>query len=133
MNKRIDRVEQYLEEAQRFRTVIEKLCNVQDTVILVVMGLEDGESHVFEFNSSDKSTDPEDAVCVETTNVPLSVSFDLLEQVLKNGNYNWFEIVEYIEKECNVQEVQQSAIENTLTFFTYTTVEFTAQRIANNI
>ena len=106
---------------------------MQDTAILVLMGLEDGESHVFEFNSSDKSTDPEDAVCVETTNVPLSVSFDLLEQVLKNGNYNWFEIVEYIEKECNVQEVQQSAIENTLTFFTYTTVEFTAQRIANNI
>ena len=34
------------------------------------MGLEDGESHVFEFNSSDKSTDPEDAVCVETINVP---------------------------------------------------------------
>ena len=71
---------------------------MQDTAILVLMGLEDGESHVFEFNSSDKSTDPEDAVCVETTNVPLSVSFDLLEQVLKNGNYNWFEIVEYVEK-----------------------------------
>ena len=116
MDKRVDRVEQCLEEVYRIRTAIEKLCNVKDEAILISMGLKDDELYVFESDGSesDESTDHEDPVCLD---LPSSVSFDSLEQVLQNGNYNWFEVAEFVKKECEAQEIQKSAVDNHLNLF----------------
>ena len=84
MNKRVDSVEQCLEEVCRIRKAIEKLCNVKDDAILISMGLKDDESYTFESDGSesDESTGLEDPVCLD---LPSSVSFSSLEQVLRMG------------------------------------------------
>ena len=73
-----------LEEVCRIRKAIEKLCNVKDDAILISMGLKDDESYTFESDGSesDESTGLEDPVCLD---LPSSVSFSSLEQVLRMG------------------------------------------------
>jgi len=65
--------------------------------------------------TSDESSDLERTTSLKASNPinqPPSVSFESLEEILKGGNYNWFEVVEFVEDRCNAKGIDHSTIES---------------------
>ena len=103
MEKRACHKEKCLEEAHRIRTAVDKICHVQDQAILYSMGLQ-GDTSLTDKIDESTSNESSDSECTasliadNTVILPPSVSFDSLEKVLQDGNYNWFEVIEFVEE-----------------------------------
>ena len=125
MEKRASHVEESLEEAHRIRTAVDKFCHFQDQAILQSMNLQDDTSLTdkSDESTSDESSDLECTTSLKASNpinLPPSVSFESIEEVLKGGNYNWFEVVKFVEDRCNAEGINHSAIDNHLgEFYSY--------------
>ena len=118
MERRATQVEECLDEAHRIRAAIDKLCQVQDRSILQSMDIQDDAS--FDESTSDECSDLECTTESNPINLPPSVSCESLEEVLKAADYNWFEVVEFVEDRCNAEGIDHSTIDNHLgEFYSY--------------
>ena len=132
MQERSLRVKRCIEEVQQIREAIEKLSIVEDKAILNEMGI-DAESSDSECSSDDESEILDDTFhseCTESVspslyepslNDPMCSNpsqslpdFTTLEQVLKEGQYNWFYLIDYVEG--TVQVVDHSLLVIFLSF-----------------
>lgn len=98
MLQRSDQILQCMKEAQEIREAVDKLSRLQDKALLHVMGLPDAESGSAESSSAD--TDDCDVLSdAETSGQKQNYShlYDTLLLVLKDSQYNWFTVVDYIE------------------------------------
>lgn len=111
MSERARSVRDCIETARSIREAIDKLSTIQDRAILAAMGINVDETESDSDSSSDDDVlsqpltplgptpplpDP-----AQSTARPLSPpdlpNFYMLREVLERGQYNWFEIVEYLE------------------------------------
>ena len=97
MQERAACVERCIEEACKIREAINKLSMVQDKAILFSMGVDMTESA--SDSDSEESfpiSSPEEHRS-ESTNQDLP-SLCILQEVLEKGQYNWFEVIDFLEK-----------------------------------
>ena len=97
MKQRSDNVLKCIQEAKEIRETVDKLSHVQDQALLRVMGLTDTDSVEPESVESESDSDhvPSDS---EDTQDYSRLHSNLLG-VLKDSQYNWFGVVDYLENE----------------------------------
>ena len=96
MQQRSDRILQCIEEAQEIRDAVDKLSCLQDKALLSVMGLSDAESSTAEseLDDCDVLSDVETSPGQKQDYTQLH---DTLLGLLKDNQYNWFAIVDFVE------------------------------------
>ena len=90
MDTRAEQVEKCIETVQGIREAIDKLSLVQDKALLAAMGLK------AESSSSESETETKSQTA-SSCNILLP-SFETLKEVLQQGQYNWFTVVDFIEQ-----------------------------------
>ena len=90
MDTRAEQVEKCIETVQGIREAIDKLSLVQDKALLAAMGLK------AESSSSESETET-NSQTASSCNILLP-SFETLKEVLQQGQYNWFTVVDFIEQ-----------------------------------
>ena len=103
MQRRRDKIHACIEEAREIRETIDKLSQVQDIALLNAMGYSDVLSCTSESEQEDmletnveSHTSPEsreEECCIPA----VAHTFDTLLGVLKDGLYNWFVVVDFVE------------------------------------
>ena len=92
MKGREVRVMKAIEEARAVSEAIDDLANTSDLALLSSMGID-----IPTESDSDLSSDDESS-CVTDSELP---GLDVLLKVLEAGKYNWFEVLDYIEKKTS--------------------------------
>ena len=97
MSVRSKRVEECIRAAQDIRAAIEKLSQIQDKALLTSLGFLESQSS--ETEDTDSECSSESVPSPSSQNEPISLpSFDTLMAVLKNGQYNWFCVLDFLEE-----------------------------------
>ena len=94
MNARSEQVEKCIEDAQSIREAIDKLAVLQDKSLLVAMGLEP-ECCSSESEAESDTDSQSEGVCISNKQLP---SFEVLREVLQQGEYNWFTVMDFAEQ-----------------------------------
>lgn len=97
MQQRSKKIYQCIQEAQQIREAVDKLSRLQDKALLRVMGMSDHESSSSESDQDDILSDNDRDS--HTSEQHYIHSFDTLLCVLKDGQYNWFAVIDFLEND----------------------------------
>ena len=108
MAERSANVEKCLEDAQSIRENIEYLCTTQERAVLISFGIDPDSSH----SGSEDDVDEMDESVSEERRVSSieSIPSELeLNAVLRESQYNWFQLVDYVTENGKCEEDEEDA------------------------
>jgi len=110
MDERVQRIENCVKEAQAIRESIESICQIHQKEAFASFGIaiedeSDGESDI-ESDSEDCDTASE---VEQKSAISLPDESDLLE-ILKQCEFNWFELISHVEEACGCMQMSHGRI-----------------------